>query len=285
MSAAAAEGAGPLVRARSNSGALGPREMPASLPDCVRMVTDGERAFAGAIEEMTRVEVAARGARITRQRIRLSGLPHARTPADFDWPFRPTVPRARVEGLATPRLAERAESVVLVGGPGVGKTRLAVAIGIEAVGAGREVRLMECARPVEDLRDAQSRGILKKRPQYHGHSKLLVVDELGYLGIGKDGADPLLQSMSARYERRSVATTTNVGIGGWAKVLGDEVTASAIAGGVCHHCHPIRITGRSYRPRDPPTDRRRSARWPKAAHARRRPWRSHGGVPGEIVLV
>ncbi len=259
MSAAAAEGAGPLGRARSNLGALGPREMSASLPDYVRMVTDGERAFAGAIEEMTRVEVAARGARITRQRIRSSGFPYARTLADFDWPSQPTVPRARVEGLATLRFAERAESVVLVGGPGVGKARLAVAIGIEAVGAGREVRFMECARPVEDLRDAQSRGILKKRPQYHGHSKLLVVDELGYLGIGKDGADPLFQSMSARYERRSVATT-NVGIGGWAKVLGDEVTASAITDRACHHCHPIRITGRSYRPKDPPTDRKQSAR-------------------------
>ena len=63
--------------------------------------------------------------------------------------------------------------------------------------------------------------------------------------------------MSARYEQRSTVITTNVGIGGWAKVFGDEVAASAIADRVCHHCHVIKITGRSYRLKDLPADDRR----------------------------
>jgi hypothetical protein len=66
----------------------------------------------------------------------------------------------------------------------------------------------------------------------------------------KEGADLLFQLVSRRYERRSTIVTTNVGIGAWAKVFGDPVTASAIADRVCHHCHVIRITGRSYRMKD-----------------------------------
>ena len=207
--------ASPSIRARDNLSALGLHEMAAALPDYVRMVAAGERDFCSALEEMTRVEVAAREARIVRQRIRSSGFPYVKGLADFDWDFQPSVPRARVEELATLRFIERAENVLLVGSPGVGKTHLAVAIGIEAVRAGREVRFMDCARLVEDLQDAQARGILKKRLRYYAHSKLLVIDELGYLDIGEGGADLLFQLISTRYEQRSTIITANVGIGGW----------------------------------------------------------------------
>lgn len=84
MSAAVAGEASPSIRAQSNLDALGLHEMAASLPDYVRMVGGGERGFAEALEEMTRVEVAAREARITRQRVRSSGFPYVKTLADFD---------------------------------------------------------------------------------------------------------------------------------------------------------------------------------------------------------
>ena len=85
--------ASPSIRARDNLSALGLHEMAASLPDYVRMVSAGERDFCSALEEMTRVEVAAREARIVRQRIRSSGFPYVKSLADFDWDFQPSVPR------------------------------------------------------------------------------------------------------------------------------------------------------------------------------------------------
>ena len=234
--------------------ALGLHEMAASLPDYVRMVAAGERGFASALEEMTRVEVAAREVRITNQRIRSSGFPYVKGLADFDWDFQPSVPRAEIEELATLRFVERAENVLFVGSPGVGKTHLAVALGIEAVRAGREVRFVDCARLVEDLEDASSRGILKKRLKYYAHSRLLIIDELGYLDVGSAGADLLFQLILTRYEQRSTIITADVGIGGWGRVFGDDVAASAIADRVCHHCHLVKITGRSYRLKDLPRD-------------------------------
>lgn len=247
----------PYMRAQANLSELKLDQMCAAMPDYVRMVADGERDFAQAVAEMTESEVAARRGRIMHQRIRSSGFPYVKTLADFDWSFQPSVPRAKVEELATLRFMDGAENVLLVGSPGVGKTHLAVAIGIEAVKAGREVRFTDCARLVEDLKDASSRGMLKNRLKYCAHSKLLVVDELGYLEIDEQGADLMFQLVSTRYEQRSTIITTNVGIGGWAKVFGDEVTAGAIADRVCHHCTLIKITGRSYRLKDLPADKRR----------------------------
>lgn len=152
---------------------------------------------------------------------------------------------------------ERAENVLFVGSPGVGKTHLAVALGIEAVRAGREVRFVDCARLVEDLEDASSRGILKKRLKHYAHSRLLIIDELGYLDVGSVGADLLFQLILTRYEQRSTIITADVGIGGWGRVFGDDVAASAIADRVCHHCHHchlVKIADRSYRLKDLPRD-------------------------------
>ncbi|MCH3948521.1 MAG: ATP-binding protein [Olsenella sp.] len=165
--------------------------------------------------------------------------------------------RANVEELATPRFTDGAEDALLVGGPGVGKTRLAVAIGVEAAKAGREVRFAGCARLVEGLEDASPRGMLRDRLRHHAHSRPLVIDELGRLGMDEQGADPMSRPVSTRCERRPATITANVGIGGRAKVLGDEATAGAIADGACHRCTPTKTTGRPHRLEGLPADKRR----------------------------
>lgn len=222
-----------------------------------RLREDGRRGRAG-LRLRPRGDDARRGRRPGGQDHQpahsVVGVPYVKGLADFDWDFQPSVPRAEIEELATLRFVERAENVLFVGSPGVGKTHLAVALGIEAVRAGREVRFVDCARLVEDLEDASSRGILKKRLKYYAHSRLLIIDELGYLDVGSAGADLLFQLISTRYEQRSTIITTNVGISGWGRVFGDDVAASAIADRVCHHCHLVKITGRSYRLKDLPRD-------------------------------
>lgn len=225
----ALEGASPYIRAESNLAALGLDQMAASLPDYMRMVSEGDLEFCAALAEMTAAEVAAKEARVTRQRIRSAGFPYEKTLADFDWSFQPSVPRARVEELATLRFMERAENVLLVGSPGVGKTHLAIAVGIEAVRARREVRFMDCARVVDDLRDA-SRGASSRRGCSTTPTPSSSSSTSWATWTSTRAAPTCCSSWSApATSQRSTIITTNVGIGGWAKVFGDEVAASAIA--------------------------------------------------------
>ena len=123
-----------------------------------------------------------------------------------------------------------------------------MAIGYEAVMAHKQVYFADCAKVVGDLKAADERGTLERRWRFYEHCSLLILDELGYLGIDKQGADLIFQLVNKRY--RSTIVTTNVSIGRWADVFGDGVTASAIADRLCHHCTVVRITGRSYRLKD-----------------------------------
>ena len=118
-----------------------------------------------------------------------------------------------------------------------GKTHLAVSLGVEAVKARKLTYFVDCQRLVSDLERAADKGQLERRMRFYSHLSLLVIDEVGYLEVGKRGADLLFQLVSRRYERRSTIVTTNVGIGSWAKVFGDPVVASAIADKLCEASH------------------------------------------------
>ena len=251
--------AAPYARVVANLEKLGLDTMAATAGEYMRMVAAGERSFADAMLEMTGAELAREEERDLARRVEKANFPYVKTLADFDFSFQPSVPRAEVEDLATLRFMESRGNVVLVGSPGTGKTHIAVALGVEAVRARKLVYFTDCQRIVADLKRAQEKGALERRLRFYAHVSLLVLDELGYLGVDKEGADLLFQLVSRRYERRSTIVTTNVGIGMWADVFGDAVTAAAIADRLCHHCSVIRITGRSYRMKDLPTEAARGA--------------------------
>ena len=234
---------GAYARIRENLSELGLDAMAAGLPHWMSAVAAGEADFASAMLAMTSEEAEAKRRRGTDRKVRAAGFPFVKTLADFDFSFQPSIPRAVVDDLAALRFLDAAENVVLVGSPGVGKTHIAVALGVEAVRARKEVRFTDCAALVRDLKDASSRGILAKRLKYYAHATLLIIDELGYLDVDEEGADLLMV-------KPSTVITTNVAVGLWADVFGDAVTAAAIADRVCHHCTMLKITGRSYRMKD-----------------------------------
>ena len=219
MSAAAQ--ASPLNRLAANLEELGLGGMASSVPEYVRLVADGEKDLVTAMLELTDAQIAAKRRSDDNRRMRMANFPFIKTLADFDWSFQPSVPR----GLATLEFVERGDNAVLVGSPGVGKSHLSIAIGYEAV--------------------------MARKMRFYEHCSLLIIDELGYLDIGKEGADLLFQLVNRRYAlKRSTIVTTNVPVGRWGDVFGSNVTASAIADRLCHHCALIKITGRSYRLKD-----------------------------------
>lgn len=203
------------------------------------------------LEKLLDAEVAAADIRATDALMRLASFPFKKTLEEFDFKFQPQVKRKQVMELASCAFIERAENVILLGPPGVGKTHLAVALGLMAVSRRMHVKFTTCADMVDSLTKAAEVGNLQNRLKAYVKPSLLIIDEIGFLPLEASQANLLFQVICRRYEHGSIVLTSNKSYGEWAEVFsGDGVIASAILDRLLHHSATLAIKGQSYRLKD-----------------------------------
>jgi DNA replication protein DnaC len=151
---------------------------------------------------------------------------------------------------ATLAFVADAANVLFLRPPGVGKTHLAVALGIKAIEAGYGVYFVRAQNLVEDLRRAQAEHRLDRRMRVYLAPKVLIIDEFGVWPYDRQAATALFALISGRYERGSTMLTSNKGFAEGGEVLGDVVIATAILDRLLHHSHVLNIRGDSYRLRE-----------------------------------
>ena len=137
-----------------------------------------------------------------------------------------------------------------MGSPGVGKTHLATALGIEAAKKRNSVYFISCNDLITKLSNAFKENRLESKLKFYSKYKLLIIDEIGYLPIIKDEANIFFQLIAKRYENKSTIITTNQPFLKWGEVFGDTIIASAIIDRLVHHSVIINIKGKSYRIKD-----------------------------------
>lgn len=207
--------------------------------------------LARVIEQVCEVEAAFREERRVRTALKLSGLSGGKTLESFDFTFQRGVDRRQVELLATCEFAPRRENVLLLGPPGVGKTHLAMGLGIRAITNGFSALFVPADELIEQLRRDEAAGNRRLRRRKAMTVSVLIIDELGFQALDRHDAHLLFRVIAHRYERASTIITSNVSIREWPRMLaGDEALATAILDRLLHHCHVIQIDGSSYRLRD-----------------------------------
>jgi len=174
-------------------------------------------------------------------------LPWVKTLDQFDFSFQPSLDRKVVRELAGLGFVERAENVVLLGPPGVGKTHLALALGVKAVEAGHRVLFLTLETLMGRLRRAQQENRLERQMQQLVYPKVLIIDEIGYLPLTRDEASLFFRLITRRYERASLVLTSNKSFVDWGEIFGDQVLATAILDRLLHHATTLNIKGESYR--------------------------------------
>jgi len=203
------------------------------------------------LEQLLRGELERREERRIRTSLQLSGLPTGQTLANFDFAFQPAVQRSKLEALATCAWLREKQGLLILGPPGVGKTHLAVSLGVKAVECGFSVAFFRLEELLHAMRrDAEVPPTRLKSKKYMKAARV-IIDEVGFETFTREEANLFFRLVSYRYQRGSLCITSNKAIQDWPEMLaGDEVITAAILDRLLHACHVLNIRGRSYRLRD-----------------------------------
>ncbi|NMC84108.1 MAG: ATP-binding protein [Anaerolineaceae bacterium] len=180
-------------------------------------------------------------------RLRLARFPWLKTLDQFDFDFQPSLDRRQVRELAGMSFVERAHNVILLGPPGVGKTHLAIALGVKAVEAGYSVLFLTLESLMTRLVKAFNENRLERSLQQLVYPKVLIIDEIGYLPLSNLEASLFFRLVTRRYERASLIVTSNKSFLDWGEIFNDPVVATAVLDRLLHYSTTLNIKGESYR--------------------------------------
>jgi DNA replication protein DnaC len=220
------------------------------LPNYLETITAKDVSFVEAMLELTEKEIDFKNERASKIQIAVSAFPFEKELSDFDFDYQPSINKRQIYDLATLRFLENKENILFYGNSGVGKSHLAISLGIEAAKKRHITYFISCHELIMQLNKAQSENRLEAKLKHYGKYRLLVIDEIGYLPIDKQGSNLLFQLIARRYEKNSTIITTNQMFSKWGEVFSDPIIANALLDRLIHHSHIIKINGPSYRIKD-----------------------------------
>jgi len=203
------------------------------------------------LEKLADGEAGLRRDRTIQRRIQKARFPVIKTLDQFNWSWPKKLNRLQVKNLFRLQFIPDKANVIFLGGVGLGKSHLAVALGYQACLEGHPVLFATAIDIINTLSAAQASGRLKAELKKYTRPAVLILDELGFLPIDKAGADLLFQVISQRYEQGALVITSNRAFKDWPEIFNNDSTlTSAILDRLLHHAETVIIEGKSFRMKD-----------------------------------
>jgi DNA replication protein DnaC len=179
--------------------------------------------------------------------LELAKFPAIKSLETFDFDAIPALNRKLVLDLARCEFVDRRENIIALGPSGVGKTHIAIGLGLAACQRGVKTRFASAAAIVHELIEARDEKRLLRLQKQMATVELLIIDELGFVPLSKTGAELLFELISQRYERGATVVTSNLPFDEWTATFGEERLTGALLDRLTHHVHILEMNGQSYR--------------------------------------
>lgn len=220
------------------------------LPHLLDSINKNNISIIDALLDLTEKEIEYKDARATKANIQVAAFPFKKEISDFDFDFQPSINKKQFQDLISLRFIEENKNILFIGASGVGKTHLATSLGIEAAKKRYSVYFINCHNLITKLNKAFYENKIEQLLKHYSSYRLLIIDEIGYLPVDKQGANLFFQLIAKRYEKKSTIITSNQAFSKWSDVFSDPVLANAILDRLIHHSEIIQISGKSYRLKD-----------------------------------
>lgn len=218
--------------------------------ECEALAREAEQrglGYLGYLQALLEGELAQRREQQLRQRLKAAAFPYQKRLEDFDFSLIPSVSKIRLLELAQGTFLTSHDNVLFIGPSGIGKTHLLMGLGRALCLAGYRVLFRPAVTLATELEIAHKELRLPRLLAHYRRFDLILVDELGYLPFAKPTAELLFQFFSDRYERASVALTSNLAFAQWTQVFGNEQMTAALLDRLVHRSHILMMEGESFR--------------------------------------
>ena len=204
------------------------RRFKENLDTYLDMIAGGTKTALDSLYELTEMEMEFRKEQAITGCVKVANFPYLKEINEFDFSFQPSLDKTKIMDLMTLRFLEKSENIIFCGTPGVGKTNLAVAIGIEAAKHRQCVYFITFQDLISQLKKASTENRLETRIKFFCRYKLLIIDELGYQKMDVDSANLFFNLIAKRYEKLSTIITTNSPFSKWSDIFQEPVLTNAL---------------------------------------------------------
>ena len=192
-------------------------------------------------------EEEGKSQRLAQRMLLTANFDFIKTIDEIEYAFNESINYQKVRELGTLSFMSQSENIIIIGPPGVGKSMIATAIGVNACKAGKRVLFINAFELMENLSNYNAKGLLRQELKKLDKVDLLILDELSHLKMDKEKESIFFQIIRQRYEKRSLIITTNLPMRKWDEIFTGQLAATAILDRLVHHCEVLSITGDSFR--------------------------------------